>query len=130
MDHRIPPVWCHLMSLDFRLSLKFNHLINIITIARENGKNTKNKPLLKWIIMGKNSFIVHANRSDYDDRVWKALAENWCSDPFSVISTAILNRYADYHCTSVPDLPLLIISTKDVLNYSTTKHYNRFKMTM
>ena len=47
MDHRTPPVWCHLMSLDFRLSLKFNHLINIITIARENGKNMKNKTLLK-----------------------------------------------------------------------------------
>ena len=47
MDHRTPPVWCHLMSLDFRLSLKFDHLINIITIARENGKNMKNKTLLK-----------------------------------------------------------------------------------
>ena len=47
MDHRIPPVWCHLMSLDLRLSLKFNHLINIIIIARENGKNMKNKTLLK-----------------------------------------------------------------------------------
>ena len=43
MDHRIPPVWCHLMSLDFRLSLKFDHLINIITIAREKGKNMKRK---------------------------------------------------------------------------------------
>ena len=39
------------MSLDFRLSLKFNHLINIITIAREEGKNMKNKTLLKWIII-------------------------------------------------------------------------------
>ena len=38
MDHRTPPVWCHLMSLDFRLSLKFDHLINIINIARENAK--------------------------------------------------------------------------------------------
>ena len=69
MDHRIPPVWCHLMSLDFRLSLKFDHLINIINISRENGKNMKNKTLLKLIIMGKNSFIVHANCSNYDDRV-------------------------------------------------------------
>ena len=84
MDHRIPPVWCHLMSLDFRLSLKFDHLINIITIARENGKNMKSKTLLKWIIMDKNSFTVHANCSNYDDQVWKALGRNWCSVPFSV----------------------------------------------
>ena len=47
----------------------------------------------------------------------------WCHRPFWIVMriTAVL---------PVPDLPLLIMPTKDVLNYSTTKHYNRFKMTM
>ena len=43
----------------------------------------------------------------------------WCHLPFWIVMgiTAVL---------PVSDLPLLIIPTKDVLNYSTTKHYNRF----
>ena len=36
MDHRLPPVWCHLIWLDFRLSLIFDHLINIISIVNES----------------------------------------------------------------------------------------------
>ena len=75
--------------------------------CQRKRKNMKNKTSLKWIIMHKNSFIVHANCSNYDDRVWKALGQNWCSVPFSVMSSAILNLYADYRCTSSPRLATL-----------------------
>ena len=66
--------------------------------CQRKRKNMKNKTLLNWIVMDKNSFIVHANCSNYDDRVWKALAENWCSDPFF--------RDVNGHFESLCGLPL------------------------
>ena len=57
--------------------------------------------------MDKNSFIVHANCSNYDDRVEKCSLKTNVQILFSVMSTAILNRYADYRCTSSPRLAAL-----------------------
>ena len=66
---------------------------------------------------------------------FEVLAQKWCPNPFSVLSSTILNRYGDYRCTSGPRLPVarspfpvLIMPAKDVHDYSTTKHYKQFKI--
>ena len=90
--------------------------------------------LLKWIIIDNNLFTVHANCSNYNDRVWKVLARKWCPDPFFRVvirhfeSLRGLPLYFRSQTSRSPSL-VLIMPTKDVLNYSTTKYYNRFKIT-
>ena len=83
--------------------------------------------LLKWIIIDNNLFTVHANCSNYNDRVWKVLAQKWCPDPFFRVvihhfeSLRGLLLYFRSQTSRSPFL-VLIMPAKDVLNYSTTKH--------
>ena len=64
--------------------------------------------LLKWIIIDNNLFTVHANCSNYNDRVWSACSKvvsrsffPCCHPPFWIVTgiTAVL---------LVPDFPLLV----------------------
>lgn len=52
----------------------------------------------------------------------KRLRQNWCSDPFSMSSSAICNFYADYRCTLGPRLWLSVAGIGNIPSKVTNRH--------
>lgn len=50
------------------------------------------------------------------------LRQNWCSDPFSMSSSAICNFYADYRCTLGPRLWLSVAGIGNIPSKVTNRH--------